>query len=189
MKHSQQEIAFLDKEGLALLLAFSVEQNMLFFFPLNPFREISLLAQHTFGVDTADLTSFQKREGHMKCKTRWCHVSTNGRCCSWLFTEPPDQDWACLEDVVLSGVCHLRHTGVSGCWPVDVSICITPPPTYRDGEMGPHAPVWLDSFIILFHSVFVVSVTLSYFTMSHYPHLFSLSPSLDGIKSTLFCTG
>lgn len=92
MKHGQQEVTYLCKEGLALLLAFSVEQNTLFFFPPNPFREMPLLAQHMSGVDTADLTSFQKREGHVKCKTCWCHVSANGRCYSWLFTEPPDQD-------------------------------------------------------------------------------------------------
>lgn len=63
MKHSQQEVTYLDKEGLALPVAFSVEQNTLFFFPLSPFRELPLLAQHMFGVDNADLTSFQKREG------------------------------------------------------------------------------------------------------------------------------
>lgn len=35
--------------------------------------------------------------------------------------------------------------------------------------MGPHAPVWLHRFIILSHSVLVVSVTLGYFTISLYP--------------------
>lgn len=111
-------ITYCVKEGLALLLAFSVEQNTLFWFALNPFREMSLLLQHMFGVDTADLTSLQRREGHVKCKTCWCEVSTNGRCCSWLFTEPPDQDWACEEDwfylpfVVWGVLCKWMLT----CW-------------------------------------------------------------------------
>lgn len=63
MKHGQQEVAYFGKEEFALLLVFSVGQNTLFFCPLNPFKEMSLLAHHMSGVDTANLTSFQKIEG------------------------------------------------------------------------------------------------------------------------------
>lgn len=147
--------------------------------------------RHMFGVDTVDLASFQNREGQVKSKTCWCHAAANGRCCQWLFTEPPDQRWACLEDVVLSGVCHLRHIGVRGCWPVGFSDCVTPPSTSRYIKVGPHALVQLHRFIIPFHRMFVVSVLcpklFCHVSLSSY--VFSLSLCLYGIKSTLFYTG
>lgn len=189
MPGSQEKTTYLGKEGLTFTISFCCGTEHLVFSSLNPFKQRSVPPcpsllkgrQHMFGVDTADLANSRNREGQVKSKTCWCHASTNGRCCQWLFTEPPDQGWACLEDMVLSGVYHLRHTGVRDTDPL---VLMTPPSTSRPVKTGPPALVRLHGFIIPFHSVFVVSVLHSklFHCVSLCFTAFSLHPCLDSIK-------
>lgn len=147
-----------------------MEQNagffLLLFSPLTPFKQInvapllSLLKdrQHIFWVDTGDLASFHNREEQVKSKTFWCHASRE-----WMLAM-----YFCRASSLRLSMFRKRFVWrlpskayqPKGMLTCAISASSHHPPTGRSVQVGPHAHVWLHTFIISFCSRLLVSVLL-----------------------------